>query len=447
MSILLGARRRAVLVTAACGLRAVPFAATSFSALTTPTPAKRTFIVQFVPGANPVAQALAIIANGGSVRVVLRSAFRGAIVDLTPRQAEALRRNRNVAFVEADAPVTAYVVQQPGPTYGLDRIDQRDRPLSTSFDYGTTGEGVTAYIVDTGLRADHTEFTGRVQEGSTVINDGNGTGDCNGHGTHVAGTVAGTTYGVAKEATVVPVRVLDCLGRGSNAGIVAGLESVIGHHLEDTPAVVNMSLGGGRSPAVDTQVNNAVHDGITVAVAAGNANGDACDYSPAGAPLALTVGATDSTDTRASYSNSGPCLDLFAPGTAITSAWHTGASATHTISGTSMASPHVAGAVAALLESDPTMTPKQVAGRLADAATLNRVADAAGSLNRLLFSDPLLVPASVQDKPDLTPPSDTPSPPSPPVPPPVVPVPGGPGVPALPDLSGLLSAILGLLAL
>ncbi|HEX8780069.1 MAG TPA: S8 family peptidase, partial [Nocardioides sp.] len=270
-----------------------------------------------------------------------------------------LRDNPRVAFIEADRQVTAGDVQSPA-TWGIDRVDQRALPLDNSFTYTDSGAGVTAYIVDTGIRRTHTEFSGRAVSGYTAINDGRGTDDCNGHGTHVAGTVGGETYGVAQDVRLVAVRVLDCQGSGSNSGVIAGVDWVTSNHTAGSPAVANMSLGGGASSALDTAVNNSISDGVTYAVAAGNENADACGGSPSRVASALTIGSTTSSDARSSFSNWGSCLDLFAPGSSITSAWKDTDTDTNTISGTSMASPHVAGAAAAYLESTPSATPAQV---------------------------------------------------------------------------------------
>ncbi len=392
-------RTRTTTAALACILLAIPLAASPAGAAEAP---RSRYVVQFVDSADASAQARGIEQDGGRVRHVLRNVFPGAVADLTAGQAQALARNSQVRTVEADQVYRADQTQ-PSPTYGLDRIDQRALPLSSSFGYGVTGLGVTAYIVDTGLLSSHNEFTGRVAAGYSVISDGRGTEDCNGHGTHVAGTTAGTTYGVAKSATVVPVRVLGCDGSGSTSGIVTALDWVVANHPAGVPAVATMSLGGGASSTLDAAVDRAVDDGVTVVVAAGNSSADACTSSPARAPRALTVGATTSTDARASYSNTGACLDLFAPGTGITSAWYTGPTATNTISGTSMASPHVAGAVAALLESAPGSTPGTVAATITGTATPGVVSSAGtGSPNLLLYADPTLVPAGTSTPPPVT---------------------------------------------
>jgi subtilisin family serine protease len=246
---------------------------------------------------------------------------------------------------------------------------------------------VKAYIIDTGIRATHTQFAGRVISGFTAISDGLGTNDGNGHGTHVSGTVGGSTYGVAKNVTLVAVRVLDSSGSGTNSGVIAGVDFVTSDHQAGQPAVANMSLGGGLSSALDTAVTNSINDGVTYAIAAGNSNVDACTTSPADVPSAITVGATTISDARASFSNFGTCLDIFAPGNNITSSWNTSDTATNTISGTSMATPHVTGVAALFLETNPTASPATVTAAIINNATLNKVTSAGtGSPNRLLFS-------------------------------------------------------------
>jgi subtilisin family serine protease len=330
--------------------------------------------------------------HGGEVLQTYRHALQGFAARLPTPAVEALRRNPNVAFVEQDATVTLDETRiepaagQTGATWGLDRIDQTTRALDGVYRYRYTGSGVYAFVIDTGIRPDHAEFTGRLLPGATAVADGNGTADCNGHGTHVAGTVGGSTWGVAKGVALVPVRVLDCAGSGSTSGIIAGVDWVAGQTAL-RPAVANLSLGGGKSLAVNSSVAGAVAQGVTMVVAAGNSNADACNFSPASERSALTVGATTSTDARASYSNFGACLDLFAPGSSITSAWFTGGTAVNTISGTSMAAPHVAGAAALVLAADPSASPAQVAGVITGTAVTGVVTSAGSrSPNRLLYT-------------------------------------------------------------
>ena len=280
------------------------------------------------------------------------AALNGFAAPLSNGAVEALRRNPNVEYIEVDSVVTLDATQT-GATWGIDRIDQRALPLSGAYTYDFTGAGVTAYIIDTGILTDHSEFGGRATSGYDAVDGALPAADCNGHGTHVSGTVGGATYGVAKGVSLVAVRVLNCSGSGTTSGVIAGINWVTSNHATGAAAVANMSLGGGVSTTLDTAVSNSIKDGVTYAIAAGNNNANACNYSPARVPAAITVGATTSTDARASYSNYGACLDLFAPGSSITSAWYTSTTATNTISGTSMATPHVAGAAALYLAANP----------------------------------------------------------------------------------------------
>ncbi|MDP3760927.1 MAG: S8 family peptidase [Ramlibacter sp.] len=340
--------------------------------------------------ANPAGEAANLVRGaGGQLHHTYASAIKGFAASLPDAALQGIRNNPNVNSVEQDQTVSLNQATSPQnqATWGLDRIDQADRPLDTQYHFGGTGAGVTAFIIDTGIRADHVEFTGRVLPGYDTVGDGNGTNDCNGHGTHVAGTVGGTTWGVAKGVSVVPVRVLDCSGSGSWSGVIAGIDWVA--RSTARPAVANMSLGGAASASVDSAVAGAVAQGVTVAVAAGNSNADACTASPAREPSAITVGATTTLDARASYSNWGTCVDLFAPGSGITSAWNTGATATNTIGGTSMASPHAAGVAALALAANPGATPAAVASLLVSKATPNRLVPTVmgpGSPNLLLYS-------------------------------------------------------------
>ena len=333
-------------------------------------------------------------AHGGRLHFSYESALKGFAADLPDAAAAALARNPNVAFVEQDQVVTAFAdaVTQSGATWGLDRIDQPLRPLSGTFGYTNTGVGVTAYIIDTGINFGHTEFGGRATSGHDFIDNDANASDCDGHGTHVAGTTGGATYGVAKGVSLVAVRVLNCSGSGTLSGVVAGVDWVTAHHAAGEPAVANMSLGSGASSSVDLAVTNSIADGVTYVVAAGNGNRggrqqDACNYSPARVGPAITIGATSSTDAKASWSNYGPCVDFFAPGVSIKSAWYTSTTATNTISGTSMAAPHVAGVAALYLQSNPGASPQVVRDALYAGTTKGIVTSSSTANNHLLYTD------------------------------------------------------------
>jgi serine protease len=322
-------------------------------------------------------------ASGGQVMRTFNHALRAAVMRVPERGLRALQRDPRVIYIEQDQ-IMEISATQSNATWGLDRVDQRDLPLDGNFSYDFTGSGVNAYIIDTGIRLGHNDFSGRANAGYTAINDGNGTNDCNGHGTHVAGTVGGETWGVAKDVELWAVRVLGCNGSGTNSGVIAGVDWVAAN--AQLPAVANMSLGGGSSTSLDDAVRNAVSAGITFVVAAGNSNADACNGSPNRVAEAITTGATTSSDRRSSFSNYGSCVDIFAPGSSITSAWIGSDSDTNTISGTSMAAPHVAGGAALYLEANPSAAPSEVFNALIDNATQNRLSSLNGSPNLLLYT-------------------------------------------------------------
>lgn len=336
-------------------------------------------------GATSVAPGLANAMRdiyGGEVTHTYQYAINGFAARMTREQALTLSNDPRVAYVEEDGLMNTDTTQS-GATWGLDRIDQRDLPLNGTYTYTHDGTGVRAYVIDTGILTSHTQFGGRA---SAVFDAFGGSGqDCNGHGTHVAGTIGGSTYGVAKNVMLRAVRVLDCSGSGSTSGVISGVDWVTNNHI--SPAVANMSLGGGASSALDTSVSNSIASGVTYSIAAGNSNVDACTQSPARVGAAITVGATASNDARASFSNFGTCVDIFAPGVSITSAWDTSTTATNTISGTSMATPHVTGATALYLQAFPGSSPATIRNALVNNSTTNHISSVGtGSPNRLLYT-------------------------------------------------------------
>lgn len=319
----------------------------------------------------------------GKVKHVYKHALNGFSIEMSEKDAEAMAQDYRVLFVEEDGEMSIDATQT-NPPWGLDRIDQRNLPLNASYTYNWTGSGVRVYVIDTGIRTAHTQFGGRASNVFDV-NGGNGQ-DCNGHGTHVSGTIGGSTYGVAKSAMLRGVRVFGCGSTTSTSNIIAGVNWVTANRI--LPAVANMSVGGPASSSMDTAVNNLINSGVTVAVAAGNSNGaNACSFSPARVAAAITVGSTTTSDARSSFSNIGTCLDLFAPGSSILSAWYTSNTATATLSGTSMASPHVAGVAALYKQANPSASPSTIRNAIVNNATTNVVTNAGtGSPNRLLYS-------------------------------------------------------------
>jgi subtilisin family serine protease len=324
-------------------------------------------------------------AHGARVTQVYRHALHGFAATMSETAARQLVADPAVAYVEQDSAVSIADTQFYPPSWGLDRIDQPDLPLNSSYTYPNTASTVRAYILDSGIRLTHATFGRRAAWGVNTTGDNNNT-DCNGHGTHVAGTVGGSTYGVAKGVQLIAVKVLNCLGNGSAATVTAGIDWVTGDHPAGVPAVANVSLGiKGSNITAETALRNSIAGGVVYAVAAGNFNADACNYTPARVAEAITVNASDDDDVRASFSNFGTCTDIFAPGVNITSAWHTSDTATKSISGTSMATPHVTGGAALILGANPEFTPAQVAARMFSDAVTNRIINPGGGTpNRLL---------------------------------------------------------------
>lgn len=341
---------------------------------------KEVFIIKYVDSVNLDNEIAALKAGGSEIQFEYRNVFKGVLASMPPQAAAALTRNPKIQIVERDSVVTTQQDLSTEPDlWGLDRIDQTNLPLDTNYNFASQGLGVTAYVVDTGIDITHSEITPRAKWGINYAGGKNV--DCNGHGTHVAGTIGAKTYGVAKSVSLVAVKVLDCRGSGFTSNIIKGLEWI--KKQSARPAVVNMSLGGGLSPTLNNAVTSLTQAGIVVVVAAGNSNLDACGTSPASATSAITVGATSRTDSRASFSNWGTCLDLFAPGVAIKSIIPGGKTAVY--NGTSMASPHVAGVVARYLGANPGSAVSTVTSALLTDATNDKVGDPKGSPNELLF--------------------------------------------------------------
>jgi subtilisin family serine protease len=358
-----------------------------------PLVGEKRYIIRYADNESDESEDGELSKGNGRLKSRLTKVFNGAIADMTPAKAALLRKSSKILWVEEDKGVATQTTVSPTPSWGLDRIDQRTNVATNSYSFATNGSGVTVYVIDTGIYTSHSQFTGRTRIGYDAFGS-NGI-DTNGHGTHVAGTIAGSTYGVAPAASLVSIRVLDSTGAGSVSGVIAGIDWAITDHVSG-PAVINMSLGAGKSASLESAVDRAFNDGITVVSAAGNSNVDACNTSPGGNKASgLTVGATTITDARASYSNFGACLDLFAPGSSITSAGISSTTASAVMSGTSMAAPHVAGLAARYLSAATSASPAQTMSAIIGATTPN-VVTSAGTLspNKLAYGDPSTVPSS-----------------------------------------------------
>ncbi len=339
------------------------------------------YIVVYKDSAKTEAKSTAA-ALGAKVTQQYTAALTGFAASMSEQQAKELAADPDVSFVQQNQVLSLTADQPNPPSWGLDRIDQRDLPLNSNYSYSTTASNVHAYIIDTGMDIDHPDYGGRASSGFDAI-DGGAADDCHGHGSHVGGTVGGNSYGVAKGVSLVAVRVLNCSGSGTTAQVVAGIDWVTANAVK--PASANMSLGGGVDTVLDAAVSRSIASGVTYAIASGNSNTNACNFSPARVPEAITVNASTRSDSRASFSNYGTCTDIFAPGEGITSAWLNGGS--NTISGTSMATPHVAGAAALYLANNPGATPQQVRDALVAAGTPGKITNpGTGSPNVLLYT-------------------------------------------------------------
>lgn len=347
-----------------------------------PPQGEQRYIVKYDNDVNAEEESKSLKEKGVEVKNTLSHTMKASVVVASPEEIKSIKNSEDVATVELDYPVS---INASTSLWGIDRVDQRSG-RDGQYNITEEGFGVNVYVVDTGLYLAHTEFSGRVPTGWNGIPDGNGLNDCNGHGTHVAGTVAGTTYGVATKANVIPIRALECSGQGWSSTVMAGIDWAVAHHTAGQPAVMNMSIGGFISNSFEQSIQSAVNDGITVVAAAGNANQDACLTSPAKVPSAITVAATDINDAQAAWSNYGSCVDIHAPGVAVKSAYINAPTGFNTLSGTSMATPHVAGAAAIMLSRNNSLTPAQVHAAVVNNATNGAVSAIKGATpNKMLF--------------------------------------------------------------
>ena len=390
--------RRAIAALAGLALAATPLAANAatgeesgslapIQGADSATAIPNRFIVVLEDGAATAGALAAARGAGGSVTTTYDTVLDGFAAELSPSALAAVRAAAGVRYVAQDQVVTVQDIQDPA-TWGLDRVDQRGLPLNMRYKYNRTGAGVTTYVIDTGINAAHQDFTGRIKPGYDTVGDGQGTNDCNGHGTHVSGTVGGTTWGIAKDVDLVPVRVIGCGSGGTWEDVIDGIEWVGENHVAVSNAT--MSIGGGTFQPADDAAAALVELGVAFSIAAGNGSTDACTFSPAREPKVITVGGTANTDRQYTATNFGPCLDIYAPGEDITSAWIGGPAAQATISGTSMATPHVAGAVALRLEVKSGHSPARLGKWLKKKSSKDKVTNPGpGSPNRLLFTAPL----------------------------------------------------------
>lgn len=372
------------------------------------------YVVSFKSGTDSVARK-ALASINGVAKDELDYVLDGFTVNLTATQASTLAKNSAISAVVRDLPVQLFDTQSPVPSWGLDRIDQQGYGLDNKFNYPTNGgSGVKVYVVDTGVQADLPNFQGRVTAGYDATGSGVANIDCNGHGTHVAGTVASSVYGVAKSATIVPVKVIGCSGMGQYSWVLSGLDWIAANHVKGTPAVVNLSIGGSKYPLLNSAISKLVANGLVVTVAAGNSGSDACDFSPSSATDAITVGATGKADVRSPFSNYGNCVDIFAPGSSIVSESASNPTAGTTKTGTSMSSPHVAGVAALYLATNPKASPAVVAEVLASNGIKNVVADSYTPSGNVLVNTAFLMgsvaPAPIVDVPTVPVVTPTPTP-------------------------------------